>query len=206
LDAADFWQHWVQHRIPFLWEIHKVHHSAEVLTPITALRVHPLSTLVSAPIFGLILGGTNGCFLYCFPSISVLSFAGMNVLLMLHYSIGVSHLQHSHVWLCFPKWASGIFVSPAGHMIHHSRDPRHQGKNMGFIFTFWDRLLGTFHLPLDAEYQSLSLGLDPHDQVELRSVAQQYVTPLHRWYLRMQSSVQNVRSRLRNLSDWYSET
>jgi len=34
--------------VPFLWEFHKVHHSANVLTPITAFRVHPVDTWLFA--------------------------------------------------------------------------------------------------------------------------------------------------------------
>ena len=37
-DTGNFFQHYMQHKIPILWEFHKVHHSAEVLTPVTAVR------------------------------------------------------------------------------------------------------------------------------------------------------------------------
>ena len=38
-----YWfNHWLSHKVPFLWEFHKVHHTAEVLTPITNFRVHPV--------------------------------------------------------------------------------------------------------------------------------------------------------------------
>ena len=38
-----YWlNHYVPHRVPFLWEFHKVHHSATVLTPLTNFRVHPV--------------------------------------------------------------------------------------------------------------------------------------------------------------------
>jgi Fatty acid hydroxylase superfamily len=37
-----YWlSHWLMHTIPALWEFHKVHHSAEVLTPLTEWRQHP---------------------------------------------------------------------------------------------------------------------------------------------------------------------
>ena len=42
-----YWfHHYLSHRIPFMWEFHKVHHTAEVLTPVTIFRVHPLDTVV----------------------------------------------------------------------------------------------------------------------------------------------------------------
>jgi len=38
-----YWfNHWLSHKVPFLWEFHKVHHSATVLTPLTNFRVHPI--------------------------------------------------------------------------------------------------------------------------------------------------------------------
>ena len=46
VDFGNFFAHWLQHKIPWLWEFHKIHHSAEVLTPVTALRVHPVGELL----------------------------------------------------------------------------------------------------------------------------------------------------------------
>jgi hypothetical protein len=50
--AADFGYflfHWASHRIGPLWEIHKLHHSAEVLSPLTTARVHPFERIVLGP-------------------------------------------------------------------------------------------------------------------------------------------------------------
>ena len=41
-DLGFFCAHFIMHRVGWLWEFHKVHHSAEVLTPITANRTHPV--------------------------------------------------------------------------------------------------------------------------------------------------------------------
>src|SRR5215204_1944067 len=48
--CADFglWLgHYLLHRVPLLWEFHKVHHSAEVLTPFSAGRVHPIDDMLT---------------------------------------------------------------------------------------------------------------------------------------------------------------
>src|SRR5665213_3606005 len=47
-DFGRFVAHSVQHDVPVLWEFHKVHHSAEVLTPITAFRAHPVDLALMA--------------------------------------------------------------------------------------------------------------------------------------------------------------
>src|SRR5260221_6909100 len=59
-DFADYASHALLHRIPLLWEFHKLHHSAEVLTPFTVARVHPIEQIVGAvvstPIAGVVTG------------------------------------------------------------------------------------------------------------------------------------------------------
>jgi sterol desaturase/sphingolipid hydroxylase (fatty acid hydroxylase superfamily) len=46
-DISYYIYHVAQHRFPFLWELHKVHHSAEVMVGITKDRVHPLDDLMN---------------------------------------------------------------------------------------------------------------------------------------------------------------
>jgi sterol desaturase/sphingolipid hydroxylase (fatty acid hydroxylase superfamily) len=56
------------------------------------------------------------------------------------------------------SWLEWIFVTPRYHHIHHSKDPAHQGANLGALFTIWDRLFGTYYNPDDAANE-LSFGL-----------------------------------------------
>lgn len=180
-DGGNFAQHWLQHKIPVLWELHKVHHSAEVMTPVTAIRVHPLSQLISSSFLAILFGLLNGVFLYLYAGkIAFLTVLGVNIFLVLHYTLGVYHLQHSHIWLSFPPVLRSIFASPSMHMIHHSKDPKHYGKNFGFVLTVWDRLAGTLHIPDDDEQYGLVLGIAEDEQVEMQTVRQLYVTPLRR--------------------------
>jgi sterol desaturase/sphingolipid hydroxylase (fatty acid hydroxylase superfamily) len=97
-DFGAYLEHRMQHRIAWLWEFHKVHHSAEVLTPVTALRVHPVGDLFGSAVIAATLGATNGAFLYFYDGkIAALEVLGVNILLTLHYTIGAYHLQHSHI-------------------------------------------------------------------------------------------------------------
>ncbi len=62
-----YWfNHWLCHRVPLLWEFHKVHHSAEVLTPLTNFRVHPVYTWIFANILALSAAIANGFANYMF--------------------------------------------------------------------------------------------------------------------------------------------
>src|SRR5438094_778580 len=45
LEFAYWFDHYLSHKVPLLWEFHRVHHSAEVLTPFTNSRVHPIDSL-----------------------------------------------------------------------------------------------------------------------------------------------------------------
>jgi sterol desaturase/sphingolipid hydroxylase (fatty acid hydroxylase superfamily) len=180
-DLGNFVQHWLQHRVSILWEFHKVHHSAEVLTPITAVRVHPVAELFASQVLASFSAAGNGAFLYFYGGkIAAFTVFGANILFLLHYTIGGYHLQHSHIWINFPPVIRRIFVSPAMHMIHHSRDPRHCGKNFAFALTIWDRFAGTLLIPDDSERERIVFGLAPEDQGDLRDLWQLYATPFKR--------------------------
>ena len=56
-----YWfNHWLSHKVPLLWEFHKVHHTAEVLTPLTNFRVHPVYTWIFANILAFSAAIANG--------------------------------------------------------------------------------------------------------------------------------------------------
>lgn len=179
-DFGNFYFHLWQHRSPFLWELHKVHHSAEVLTPVTAFRVHPITELLKMQVVALCVGLPASGFLYLYGGpVSELRIAGINLLLFLWQTVLVSNLAHSHVWVMFPRGIREIFYSPALHLIHHSASPRHYGKNLGFALTLWDLLAGTLYAPTEADRRDLVLGIDPDEMRGLKTVGQLYWTPLH---------------------------
>jgi len=178
--AFDFgiWlSHWLQHRVPWLWEFHKVHHSAEILTPVTNYRMHPVDEIQSAIVVGLCSGLVYGLFRFLYaeppPEYSIL---GLNAALFAFYLFGFN-LRHSHVWLSYPGWLSRLFVSPAQHQIHHSRDPRHFDRNFGLIFAFWDWAFGTLYVPLGKENLEFGLG---EESRAFDGVAALYLAPFRK--------------------------
>lgn len=178
-DGGNFVQHWLQHKVPVLWELHKVHHSAEVMTPVTATRVHPLAALFSALMVSVSISLVNGVFFYLYDGpIALYTLLGANSFMVLHYTVGVYHLQHSHIWISFPPGIRGWLVSPAMHMIHHSADPKHFDKNFSFVLSVWDRMAGTLYIPDDPEQHGLVLGLGESEQAEMQTTWQLYTTPL----------------------------
>ena len=158
LDFSLFFGHWLEHFVPWLWEFHKTHHSAEQLNPITVYRMHPVDTLFTFVVTGVVLGVSDGLFLsFVRGNFAEVLVYGINVAFFGFYLIGYN-LRHTHVWLDYgPRW-NRVFVSPALHQIHHSVDERHYDKNMGFLFSFWDALFGTLYVP--EKFEAIEFGLN----------------------------------------------
>ena len=174
-DAATFVGHYLQHKVPLLWEFHKVHHSAEVMTPITVYRMHPVDDLLIGSLVGIATGLVHGTFGFFFEGgVAVITVMELNLVLFLFYLFGYN-LRHSHIWLPYPGWLSHFLVSPAQHQIHHSSEPRHFDKNIGFIFAFWDWAAGTLYVPKGKE--EFELGLYGGESRDFNSVWKLYTLP-----------------------------
>lgn len=157
LDFAIFITHYFQHKIPVLWQFHQVHHSAEVLTPITVYRMHPVDLFFTGlTAICLTSLGIAGYFYLTGEAAEAKSIYGVNIVLFVFYIVGYN-LRHSHIWLNYPSWLSYIFISPAQHQIHHSSAEKHFDKNLGFIFSFWDWMFGTLYVP--RHYEKLNYGI-----------------------------------------------
>ena len=62
-----YWvDHYLKHRIPFLWEFHKVHHTAEALTPVTNFRNHPIDNIFFGYMLAMFIGGASGILAWVF--------------------------------------------------------------------------------------------------------------------------------------------
>lgn len=156
-----YWlDHYLKHRVPALWELHKVHHTAEVLTPLTAFRMHPLDTFIFAQILAVTAAVTNGVVAYLFGDTTYqYALSGTNLILVIFIHLYV-HLQHTHMWIAFRGVLGRILVSPAHHQIHHSTNPIHFNKNLGSCLAIWDWLFGTLHIPAKSR-EKLGFGVEP---------------------------------------------
>ena len=174
-DFGRFVAHSLLHDMPLLWEFHKVHHSAEVLTPMTSYRAHPVDLLVMA--WGSVV--TTGLVTWVFNhasggAINFYSFLGVHALLWVANLIG--NLRHSPVWLSYGPNVGRWLIGPAHHQLHHSCEPHHLGCNRGFELAVWDRLYGTLYVPpLKAETFRMGLG-DPSDG-QWNTLARMYLWP-----------------------------
>lgn len=181
-DFAYWFVHWCMHRFPLLWEFHKVHHSAEVLTPITALRVHPVEELININMVAAMTGTTHGLAVYCFgPGAQQLSLLQLNVVLLVFF-FTLYHLRHSHVWLEIKGPLHYVFLSPAQHQIHHSTAKRHLDKNLGYLFSCWDHWFGTVYVPQGREHLKMGIGVQTREFNTLwRLYSLPFVKTVRRW-------------------------
>ncbi len=159
-DLTKFFGHYLMHRVPALWQIHKVHHAAEVLTPITAYRIHPFERIMTAAFLAMSLGTTTAIFVLLFgANLSPITLFNANVGLVIFNLLGGT-LRHSHIWFSYGPRLERFFISPAMHQIHHSAERRHFDKNLGYHLAIWDRLAGTLYIPEGREIFTLGLGAE----------------------------------------------
>lgn len=179
-DFAFFAAHWLFHRVPVLWEFHKIHHSAERLNPLSAYRGHPLNLLSTAIVTILLTGLVHAIFELIYPGgVRRIVVLGADVVILTCKFAG-AFLRHSSVWLHFGRRLNHVFYSPAHHQIHHSEDPRHWGKNLGGVLAIFDWMAGTLYVP--GEREKLSYGLASAEENERynTSVGALYVLPFIR--------------------------
>ena len=122
IDFGLFFVHYLLHRVPLLWHFHKVHHSAEVLTPITDYRAHPIEYFLYSAAQVVTAQLVTGVYVVLnHENAHLMTLFNINVFAVLFYSCAYQ-LRHSHIWLSYGPILGHVFISPAHHQIHHSID------------------------------------------------------------------------------------
>lgn len=177
-DISYYLYHRLQHRVPFMWELHKVHHSAEVMVGVTKDRVHPLDEIMNRWWDGIIPGLAYGIWLYFALDPLELTVFGLNVYFLRNAVLMMDFVRHTHLKVSYGRWIDQIFLCPHYHQLHHSVAREHWHKNFGLAFSFWDRMFGTFVEPRPAE--EFSFGLPDGEADEYQSLARLHCVPLKR--------------------------
>lgn len=146
--VVDFVQwniHRMLHRIPFLWEFHKLHHSVEEMGFAAHLRYHWMETIVYKTIQYIPLA---------FLGFGLLDFFVVHI-----FTMAVGHLNHSNLKITWGP-LKYVFNSPSMHIWHHAKElPNHPyGANFGLTLSVWDYLFGTVYMPNDG--RDIELGFD----------------------------------------------
>ena len=133
-DFCGYWSHRLMHQIPFLWRIHRLHHSSERLDWLAAARVHPFESvwnkLVSLlPLF--LLGFSPRITVFLGPLVGLYP-------IFIHCNIRWGY-----------GWIGYLLASPAFHRWHHSADEEALNRNFSGLLPLFDFLFGTAHFPRD---------------------------------------------------------
>ena len=189
-DFGYYCAHWLLHRFPLLWELHKVHHSVEYLIPISRRRLHPLEEIFDSSVVMLMVGTWLGSTAYAFGlPIERVGIAGVDAYFLLN-AVSFYHLRHSHIPMSY-GWLERLVISPAQHQLHHSTAPEHLGRNLGSALACWDWMFGTW--AQSVAYDGLKLGLMPADRPQdYRSVFRLYWVPVCRLAERVAGSIRRL--------------
>ncbi|WP_340157113.1 sterol desaturase family protein, partial [uncultured Maribacter sp.] len=130
--------HLVEHRVKPLWMVHLVHHTDHNVDTTTANRHHPLESVIR----------------YMFTLVGVFIVGAPIGIIMLYQSLSVVLSQFNHANIKLPKSVdkaiSWVLISPDMHKVHHHYVLPYTDSNYGNIFSWWDRLFGTY-MHLDRE-------------------------------------------------------
>ena len=173
-DISYYLYHYAQHRFPVLWELHKVHHSAEVLVGITKDRVHPLDELMNRAWDGVIPGIAFGLWSLVWLDPVEVTVFGINVYIMRNILM-MDFVRHTPFKISFGP-LNHVVLCPHWHQLHHSTNVKHYDKNFGLLFSFWDRMFGTLCVPEPDE--DFKFGLLDRDVRDYQSLFGLYVLPL----------------------------
>ena len=166
LDFVGAWLiHYIEHKVKWMWKFHMVHHADTHVDTTTANRHHPGESVLRA-IFTLI-----GVFVCGVPM----------WLVMIYQSLSVVLTQFNHANIRLPLWLdtalSWVIVSPDMHKVHHHYMRPQTDSNYGNIFSFWDRLFGTYnHTPVD----QVQYGLDVLDGNQDENIPFQLGVPFNK--------------------------
>jgi len=162
LDFAFWLQHFLMHKIPWLWQLHTVHHSQETINFFTNKRYHVLEYIVR-------------------HLIVVVPFLVLNInapTIIIYYLAldAYTNFYHGNI-----KTNLGplkyILVTPQSHRVHHSKLPQHQDKNFGSIYTVWDFIFGTQYRGF-SEYPATGIEDPAFPQVSRSRLALILVMPI----------------------------
>lgn len=185
-DLVAYALHYAQHKVPVLWEFHKVHHSAPVMHPLTNYREHPIDNIAYAMGQGAVMGVVAAVALRWLGEQPVMpTVLGASLVTFVFNVLGYN-LRHSHVWLAWrPHAMNRVFGSPAHHQVHHSCSPEHIDKNFAFLFPVWDVIFKTYCMPLDN--RRVRYGLEGGGEEQYSSCLRLYWVPFSKVRARMRA-------------------
>jgi sterol desaturase/sphingolipid hydroxylase (fatty acid hydroxylase superfamily) len=175
-DLSYYLYHRMQHQIPILWELHKVHHSAQVMIGVTKDRVHPIDEIMNRWWDGVIPGLCYGVWMFFALDPVEVTILGINVYALRNIILMMDFVRHTHLKLSYGRYLDTFLLSPHYHQLHHSIAEKHWDRNFGLGLSVWDRMFGTLVIPEPDE--DFVFGLTNEEHNEYQSLFRLHFVPL----------------------------
>jgi sterol desaturase/sphingolipid hydroxylase (fatty acid hydroxylase superfamily) len=163
--TAQYWAHYLLHRVRWMWRLHVVHHSDTKVDATTGTRLHPGDFAVRE-LFALVALALIGAPLAFYVVYRIVS-------------VFFTFLTHANVSLPprLDATVSWLFVTPNMHKFHHHFERPWTDTNFGGILSIWDRMFGTF---VYGDPRQVAYGVDVSDATRDEDVWHQMTLPFRR--------------------------
>jgi len=129
-DISYYGFHRCSHQVRFLWASHAVHHSPQIFTLSSALRM-PWTSIVT------------GNFLF-WSWMPLIGLSPVMVITIKSINAVYQFWLHTEKIKKLPAWFEAVFNTPSHHRVHHGSDADYLDKNHGGTLIIWDRMFGTY--------------------------------------------------------------
>lgn len=147
IDFTRYLQHFLLHRWSPLWRLHRIHHADLDYDFSIGLRFHPLEGLYSMAFVVAAIMAIGA------PPVVVILFEIATAI------SGIFVHANARLPLGLDRILRAIIVTPDMHRVHHSTVRAEQDSNYGAVFSFWDKLMQTYHPQPAAGHEGMSIGL-----------------------------------------------
>ncbi len=160
-DFVQYFIHRLLHRVPFLWNFHKVHHSVKEMGFAAHLRYHWMETIVYRSLE--------------YIPLAIIGFGINDFILVYLFTLAVGHFNHSNISVPLGVFKY-LFNNPQMHIWHHGKKvPNTYGVNFGITLSLWDYIFKTDYIPADG--RDIELGFE-NDEAFPKDFVGQELYPL----------------------------
>ncbi|MFV0248005.1 MAG: sterol desaturase family protein [Tenacibaculum sp.] len=160
IDFVQWFTHVMLHRLDFLWNFHKVHHSVKQMGFAAHFRYHWMEPVVYNSMKYIPLAIMGG-------------FTVQDVAIVHFFNIAVGHLNHANINLDY-GFLKYILNNPKMHIWHHAKQlpsNRKYGVNFGITLSLWDYIFKTNYMPYNG--RDIELGFEDDDKFPKNFIRQE---------------------------------
>jgi sterol desaturase/sphingolipid hydroxylase (fatty acid hydroxylase superfamily) len=180
MDFSHYAEHFLLHRIPVLWRLHRTHHTDLEYDFSTGVRFHPFEQVFATGATMLVIAALGA------PPEAVLISQVLTVV--------VDFIEHANVRLpaALDRTLRLVFVTPDMHRVHHSQEHREGNSNFSNMLSVWDRLFGTYVDQPAAGHDGIAFGVPEFTERKHQRLHWMLVQPFLRSGSRSRDGLSNM--------------